>query len=471
MFRMPSAAEPLAQSFRYAFTRPTCERFLTLVCGVIVTMGRRTVSRALRVMQPHLRGHWCNYHRVYSQARFSMWKLAAALARQAVALLPANQPIVLIVDDTVQEKQGRKVWAKGAHRDAHRSSRSHAGITFGHKWLVMCVLASLPGMARPWALPVLCGLCRPPKAARKTGQRQKTPAQLSLQLLMQMMRWFPRRRFILLGDSRAVSNAVACFAWRHRDRVTVISRLRADANLYDPPSPGSRAKKGKKKPSPQMQAEHLSPVTQAVNWYGASRRKVSHVSDTALWYSHHNHQVVPIRWVCVLADAKLKMEAAYFYSTDPDLPAKRIIELYALRWNIEVTFEESRALLGWQTTRHWCRQSVLRVTPILLGLFTAVALIWKELSAKTKDARSQRFSQTPCYRKSTMTFADALFWVRRELWECTLLGHRNSQRCPGGWLHSLPRSVRSTVICYLAAAAWAAMCKSQGYVLLRFWGF
>ncbi len=148
MFRVPSAAEPLVQSFRDAFTRRTFERFLTLMCGVIVTMGRRSVSRALRVMQPHLKGHWSNYHRVYSQARFSMWKLAAVLARQVVALLPANEAIVLIVDDTVQEKRGRKVWAKGAHRDAHRSSRSHDGITFGHKWLVMCVLVTLPGMAR-----------------------------------------------------------------------------------------------------------------------------------------------------------------------------------------------------------------------------------------------------------------------------------------------------------------------------------
>jgi hypothetical protein len=300
---------------------------------------------------------------------------------------------------------------------------------------------------------VLCGLCRPPRTAAGTGQRQKTPCQLSLQLLMRMMRWFPQRRFILLGDSRAVSNAVACFARRHRDRVTVISRLRADANLYDHPSNQSRAKKGRKKPSPQEQAEHLPRVTQTVSWYGASRRKVSHVTDTALWYSHHNHEVVPIRWVCVLADLKLKMEAAYFYSTDPDLPAKRIIEFYALRWNIEVTFEESRALLGLETTRHWCRQSVLRVTPILLGLFTAVALIWKELSRQTNGAQRQRFSQTPCYRKSTMTFADALYWVRWELWRSTLLRHHDSQRRPSRRFDSLPRSLRNTLIWHLAAAA------------------
>src|SRR5271154_3092675 len=101
MFRVPGAAEPLVESIRGVFTRPTFSRFLLLACGLIVTMGRRTVSRALRVIEPRLRGHWCNYHRLYSQARFSMWKLAAALLRRVVVILPAGQPIILIVDDTL----------------------------------------------------------------------------------------------------------------------------------------------------------------------------------------------------------------------------------------------------------------------------------------------------------------------------------------------------------------------------------
>jgi hypothetical protein len=452
MFQTPKAAEPLVASLRGVFTGCTFEHFLTLMCGLIVTMGRRTVSRALRVMEPHLVGHWCTYHRIYSQAKFSMWKLAVAVTRQVVAMLPAEEPVILVADDTVQQKTGPKVWAKGAHRDARRSSRSHTGIKFGHKWLVMCVLARLPGMNRPWALPVLCALCRPPRTAGQIGQRHKTPSRLSLQLLMRLMRWFPDRKFILLGDSRAVSHAVACFAHRHRDRVTLISRLRGDANLYDRPL-SNRGKKGGKKPSPQKQVRHLPRQTGTLAWYGSSRRRLTYASDTALWYSVHSVRVTPLRWVCVLEDLKLKMEQAYFYSTDPQMPARRIIELYAMRWNIEVTFEESRTLLGLETTRHWCRQSVLRVTPILLGLFTAVGLIWKELSSQIDDPQRQRFSQTPCYQKRTMTFADALYWVRRELWTGTLLQPHQSRRGCSRPLRSLPPSVRDTIIWHLAAAA------------------
>ena len=460
MFIVPLAAEPLVRSIRPVFTRPTFERFLVLMCGVVVTMGRRTVSRALRVMEPHLQGHWCNYHRLYSQARYSMWKLALALVRQVVGLLHGDEPIILLVDDTVQQKAGERVWAKGAHRDGQRSSRGHVSIKFGHKWLVMCILAKLPGMNRSWALPVLCGLCRPKKTAKRMRRRPKSASEIALQLLIRMMRWFPRRRFILIGDSRAVSHRVACFAWQHRQRVTLISRLRADANLYDPPRKKG-AKKGGKKPAPRKQIQRLPKRTETVAWYGSSRREVTHVSDNGLWYYVHDRTVVPIRWVCVLADPRRKTEEAYFYSTDPQMPARQIIELYAVRWNIEVTFEESRALLGLETTRHWCKQSVLRVTPILLGVFTAVALIWKELARRTgNDGQRQRWSQTPCYRKREMTFSDTLYWVRRELWFSGLLQHRSNKRryssksgTGAAVLQSLPPPIRSTILWHLCAAA------------------
>lgn len=181
-------------------------------------------------------------------------------------------------------------------------------------------------------------------------------------------------------------------------------------------------------------------------WYGSSRRRVRQASEAALWFNKHSGAVTPIAWVCVLGDARQRRDDAYFYSSDPAMPATRIIELYAMRWNIEVTFEEARALLGLETTRHWCRQSVRRVTPILFGLFTAVALMWTRLP---QAKRQRRASQTPCYAKAAPTFADALFAVRRELWETSLLAHRHGSRC----LTRLDESVRETILWHLAAAA------------------
>jgi hypothetical protein len=449
MIRIPAAAEPLVKALGGVFTRPTLDRFIVLMSGLIVTMGRHTVSRAIKAVEPKLQGHWCNYHRIYSSAKYSMWSLALALTRQVIALLPADEPIVLLADDTVDGKEADHVWAKGAHRDAVRSSGSKAAIKFGHKWLVMCVWVQLPSMARGWALPILCGMCISPKVSKTIKRRPKTPSQITRQLLMRMMRWFPDRTFILIGDYQVVSHETASFARRHRDRVTAIGHLRGDANLYGQPLGLRRhARKGRKQPSPSQRIKQLTPRRQKVRWYGSSYRMIRHVSEESLWFNKHSGQVTPIRWVCVLADPKLGLIDSYYYSSDPTMDAKRIIELYAMRWNIEVTFQESRALLGLETTRHWCRQSVLRVTPMLLGLFTAVSLLWKELYER-KGQPLTCLSETPCYRKRHLTFADALYWVRRELWETTLLEHDPKTPC----LSSLPPKLRQTLLWHLAAAA------------------
>jgi hypothetical protein len=317
----------------------------------------------------------------------------------------------------------------------------------------MCVLVHLKGWDRPWALPILCGLCVCPRLGGMIGARQKTPAQLARQMLIRLMRWLPDRKFILSGDSKVITHQVVAFAQRHADRVTVIGRLRADANLYAPPlnpkrrtRTGGLPKKGRKLPAPGKRIGQLAPQVHEVDWYGNSRHKVRHVDEQALWYDKHGNSVSSIRWVCVLGDPKQNLVDAFFFSSDPMMTAMQIIEYYARRWNIEVTFEESRALLGLETTRHWCRQSVLRVTPILLGLFSAVVVIWQQLP---NAVRQTCWTGTPCYCKQTITFADVLAAVRRELWEQSLLRHRQKTGC----LDQLPPAVRQMILWHLTAAA------------------
>jgi hypothetical protein len=228
--------------------------------------------------------------------------------------------------------------------------------------------------------------------------------------------------------------------------------LRGDANLYAPPVNRNRPihagryKKGKKLPSPAKQIGQLQVIEQEVRWYGNSRHTVRYVTEQALWYYSRDSSTAAIRWVGVLGNPRQNTDNAYFFCSDTAATAAWIIEHYARRWNIEVTFEETRALLGLQTTRHWCRQSVLRVTPILLGLFSVVTLIWNELPAAHRRVVS---TATPCYRKTQPTFADVLAAVRRELWQSTILQHRGKTRC----FSSLPRTLRKTLLWHLSAAA------------------
>jgi hypothetical protein len=82
------------------------------------------------------------------------------------------------------------------------------------------------------------------------------------------------------------------------------------------------------------------------------------------------------------------------------------------RWNLEVTFEEVRAYLGFETQRQWSDKAIERTTPCLFGTFSLVVLMAKVLYPEELPIR-----QASWYQKEEATFSDALAAVRRDLWQ------------------------------------------------------
>jgi hypothetical protein len=489
MLSLPREARVLEQ-FRPAFTAPTFDRFMILALGAIVTMGRRSVSRILWSVRLLISGHPSSYHRFFCAACWSLWPLAKVLAAMVIELAGKDQPVVAILDDTVDQHRGDHVFAKACHRDAVRSSWGHTVFKFGHKWVVLAVSVRLPLCKRNWALPVLAALyvarpkeadqgakpaepaandpgARKQKPARKqklsselrkrdeSGKlppRHKTAALLGRQMIATLMQWFPERRFILLGDWGFSSHDLARFCHRHRRRVSLIGRTRSDMNLYalapaKRPGPGRRPRKGAKLPTPaQAVAAAANRRHARVRWYGNGVRDLELVSGCGGWYRHRGSgraALIPVRWVYV-HDPKSGRED-YFYSTDLSLTPEQIVEGFAGRWPIEVTFEEVRAHLGFETTRHWCENSVRRVAPCLLGLFSVVGLIYAELARQKKVS----IHTTPCYHKADPTFADALASVRRLIWQEVILQHAPF----GRHVANLPTPIRRVLREHLTAAA------------------
>jgi hypothetical protein len=91
-------------------------------------------------------------------------------------------------------------------------------------------------------------------------------------------------------------------------------------------------------------------------------------------------------------------------------PKGKITELYEVHWTVETTFEELRSHLGLETTRDWCRNTVLRGAPCLFGLYTVVALLYGQLP------ESKRSGQVTWPGNAGISFSDALAAIRRWLW-------------------------------------------------------
>jgi hypothetical protein len=90
----------------------------------------------------------------------------------------------------------------------------------------------------------------------------------------------------------------------------------------------------------------------------------------------------------------------------------QILEWVIMRWSVEVTFQEARAHLGFETQRQWSDKAIARTTPVLLALFSLVTVLALQLS----QGGHIPVQATAWYRKAEPTFGDCLALVRRQLW-------------------------------------------------------
>jgi hypothetical protein len=413
----PSAIRGFLQTFAGVFARPTYRRLFVVLLAAVLTTGNHTVLNLLRTLGGLVPGSPCSYHRLFSRRRWSLWRLAYLLAAWLIGHFAASGSIHLAGDDTVDEHRGKKVFGKGRHRDAVRSSQSYTAFRYGHKWIVLALLVRFPFACRPWALPLLVVLYRSPSTDEKKRGRHKTPALLMRQMLKVLLRWFPDRHFVFAGDGGYGTHELARTAAKRPQRLTLVSRFYADATLYEPP-PVVGSKKGKGRP--RVKGARLPSPQQVVGktkarqrlkvaWYGGGRRQVEVVTGTARWY-RAGEGLVAVLWIYV-HDCTGTHRDDYFFTTDLSLSAQALIEVFTGRWNIETTFQEMRAYLGLETTRGRCAKTVLRVAPCLFGLYSVVVALYTLMPKRHARLRSINWPG-----KHYVTFSDAITAVRKWLW-------------------------------------------------------
>ena len=423
MRNLPDAIIHVLRHFELAFSEGVWEWARILLIGAILAPGKRTVTAALRVMGLSQEPQFQNYHRVLNRARWSSRTLSRILLRLLLrAFVSADQPVVLGLDDHIERRRGAKIAAKGIYRDAVRSSKSFFVKTSGLRWVCMMVLTPIPWAKRVWALPFLTVLAPSERYHQERGKQHKQLTDIARQMIKQVRRWLPDRLLVVVADSSyaAIELLAACACLPQP--VTMITRLRLDAALYDPAPPREKGKKGAPRKKGGRQPTLAQRLDQSdttwekvtVRWYGGTSRQIELASGTAVWY-HSGLPIVPIRWV-LIRDGEGKFDPQALLSTDLSLPAHQIVEWFVLRWQLEVTFEEARAHLGVETQRQWSDLAILRTTPALLGLFSLIALFAHEvLQGKELAAR-----QAAWYQKSLPTFSDTLALVRQQLWPVSI---------------------------------------------------
>lgn len=402
--------------FSILFSRPVWQNALTLVLGAILTKGKRTVTSCLRAMGLKGEKNFPRFHWVLSHAKWSCLMASKILLGLLINFIGITGPFVLVVDETLERRKGKRIKAKGYYRDAVRSSEKNVVKCLGLKWITLALLVKLPWSERRWALPFMIVLEPSEGCDKKAKRRHKTSIKWTTQMLKQVRRWLPDVALTLLGDG---GFATALFCWECIAlKIDLVSRLRIDARLYDFPEERLKGTKGRppKKGAKLMSFKEMSTMEELpwkdveINGYGEKRSKVRFITNVSLWHVE-GFEPVPIRWVLVI-DPAGKKDPLPIFSTNFNLSGEQIIELFVERWGIEVTFEEVRAHLGVETQRQWSDGAIARTTPVLMGLFSLLCLMANALLA----GKELEKGEAAWYQKEHGTFSDVLTLIRKELW-------------------------------------------------------
>ena len=297
--------------FAPAFTTPTFAHAPTPVYGAILAPGRRTVAAALRAVGRDDERHCTTDHRVLNRAAWSPLALSKALLGLILtAFVGADAPLVLVVDDTLERRFGRRVAYKARYHDPVRSSSGDVVTTSGVRRLCICALVRVPWSSRPWALPFLAVPRTTPAVSARLGKRQRTVPARAATLIRRIRRWQPDRPLVLASDSGYGVVALARTCRRSR-----------------PASPVCSPRKGRAcRPPTTAWTRHEA------RWYAGAVRACDVASGLARWH-RDGEPPVPSRRV-LLRDRVGKLRPTALFCTDQNVAPAEIIARYIGRWNI-----------------------------------------------------------------------------------------------------------------------------------------
>src|SRR5829696_2601125 len=153
---LPKAFVDLLAAFEPCFHAPTYRVFRLVLAGWMHCLGRRTVT-AVALASGGVGGrHISVFHRFFTRAQWSLDAVGQVVFRLALVWIPADQPLFVLIDDTLARKTGKGIALATMHHDPLLSSARKPFCSFGHVWVVLALWVPLPmGGSRGFALPLL----------------------------------------------------------------------------------------------------------------------------------------------------------------------------------------------------------------------------------------------------------------------------------------------------------------------------
>jgi hypothetical protein len=403
------------------FTTPSWQTFTVLAGGWAVAGGeRQTITTYLWLTGATTVKHFSCFYAFLGGALYqARWQLWARIIRCAAQWVPAEAPIMIVVDDSTKKKAGRQIEGVGHYRNGAGSARQEyrtlRGLNF--VWGIMRVpVLGWPGQSV--SVPIGLALYLKEEQARKLKMPYRSRSALAREIVDWVATQLPTRQLRVLGDGGYATKE--CLQ-QLPATVDVVARMLITGKLYErPPQP-----RGARRGCPPKKGPLLgSPKTLARKRCGwqphPSEAKTVVQAWQGLW-----HTVLPgrlIRVVVVRRPATTRSRkpgqrkppppVEAFFTTDLTLSLKAILAQYRERWAIEITIRESNAFTGLGQDQCRKRERVVGANTLRLVLAAARTLWFVESTTQGIPLPLGRYR--PWYRHKVAPSQLDIVWTWRE---------------------------------------------------------
>jgi hypothetical protein len=435
---MIGSFERLFEQTRPAFAQDrTFERARTLAMSSLVGLGRRTVSGLLCAGAQQFQD-WSAAYRLFERERFERQALFDPARRAVQEHLGQDEPLVVMMDDTLVRKRGKKVHGTGWRRDP-LGPPFCSNFVWGQRFLQLS--AAFPDQmqkGRARGIPIELIHAPSPKKPRKKAEVAEWEEYRRKQKMMKVSSVGAKalqelrcsldsdpfggdRGLVVAVDGGFTNREVFRNIPRH---TTVIGRIRKDARLFlAPPAPES-VRRGRPRwfgeplPTPEQIRRDDSIPWIKVEAFGAGQMHSFEVKTIPevrwLGSGERNVRLVVVRPLAYRprkGAALLYRDPVYLLCTDPQLSLDKLLQAYLWRWEIELNFREEKTLLGVGEAQVRTPAAVEAVPSLIVAAYAFMLLA-------ASEAGNSAYLPPPKWRQRKLGERDSA---------ATMLGHFRAQ--------------------------------------------
>jgi SRSO17 transposase len=360
-----------------------------IAIGDILNTERHTLSQALAGTGLGEQD-WNQFYRLFSKRRLDIEAFERALLQQLVQELPADAPVVLLIDDTQLRKSGKKIPGAKWLRDS-LGPKFNVNLIWGQRFLqVSLAIPSSGGGCRSYPITFLhCPMPEKPGRQASAAQQEEYKVRLSdmalprvaAEKVQELVAQLPGRRVEIVGDGGYTNST---FVRNLPEKNCVyLGRARKDAQLFAVPTTCNQGRGrptyyGERLPTPAEQYEDKSiafeSITIMLNGKEHRYRVKERVVRSKIFGNRNLRLLVVAPVYYVRGRVKGHREPLYLLTTDMTSPLAVLLEHYIWRWEIELNFKDEKSIFGIHDPQVWNPDAVERRSPFIALVYSLFML-------------------------------------------------------------------------------------------------